>query len=89
MTGIEEFEITKGEELPPVRDRRVWPFKRMHDGDVVKINKPEDWPAACNAAHAVGNHKRWKFSCIWKKPSTAQIKAGANPEGCGMIYRTQ
>lgn len=89
MTTQDEFEIIKGEHPPAIKERRVWPFKRMEDGDVVKINKPEDWPAACNAAQAVAHHKRWKFSCIWKKPSVEQIKQGANPEGCGMIYRTQ
>lgn len=68
--------------LPPLRDRRKWPFATMVVDDSLPIEFDRDWLAACRAAQATGKRKGWRFVCKWYKSGNATV---ATPHG--VIWR--
>lgn len=64
------------------RERRVWPFSKMPEGDSRHYDDYSEYRSALAAAHMVGKRKGWKFRGKW-------IAAKDEKPAYGLIARMQ
>jgi hypothetical protein len=48
--------------VPPVNDRRTYPFSSMEAGQMVQFDLPNDMKKINRAAHQIGSNKGWRFA---------------------------